>query len=101
LILGVDTIGNYATIGNKIIRKEIATMTKKGQDLRATNIRGIPGEVYRMLRVEAAWQEISINQLIINILTKDSKEVRRKRESEVINGSNLRKHLGGNSAGAE
>ena len=55
-------------------------MTKKGQDLRATNIRGIPGEVYRMLRVEAAWQEISINQLIVNILTKEAKRLEKKRK---------------------
>ena len=53
---------------------------KESQDLRATHIRGIPGEVYRMLRVEAAWQEISINQLIVNILTKEAKRLEKKRK---------------------
>jgi predicted HicB family RNase H-like nuclease len=52
---------------------------KKGsQDLRATHIRGIPGEVYRQLRIEAASQEISINQLVVDILTKEAKKLQKK-----------------------
>jgi len=53
-------------------------MTAKGQDLRATNIRGIPAEVYKTLRVEAAKQEISINQLLVNILIKEAKRLDKK-----------------------
>ena len=53
-------------------------MTKK-LDLRTTNIRGIPGKAYKTLRVEAAMQEISINQLIVNILTKEAKRLEKKR----------------------
>ena len=52
---------------------------KKGsRNLRATHIRGIPGEVYRQLRIEAASQEISINQLVVNILTKEAKRLEKK-----------------------
>jgi hypothetical protein len=51
---------------------------KGGQDLRATHIRGIPGEAYRQLRIEAASQEISINQLIVNILTREAKRLEKK-----------------------
>jgi predicted HicB family RNase H-like nuclease len=47
-------------------------------DLRTTNIRGIPGKAYKTLRVEAAMQEISINQLIVNILVKESKRIEKK-----------------------
>ena len=52
-------------------------MTKK-LDLRTTNIRGIPGAVYKTLRVEAAKQEISINQIIVNILTKEAQRLEKK-----------------------
>jgi predicted HicB family RNase H-like nuclease len=51
---------------------------KNAADKRATSIRGIPGEVYKALRIEAAKQEISINQLIVNILTKEAKRLEKK-----------------------
>jgi predicted HicB family RNase H-like nuclease len=51
---------------------------KNAADKRATSIRGIPSEVYKALRIEAAKQEISINQLIVNILTKEAKRLEKK-----------------------
>ena len=51
---------------------------KDDQDLRVTNIRGIPGVHYRVLKIEAARQEISLNQLIVNILTKEAKRLEKK-----------------------
>lgn len=51
---------------------------KEDQDLRVTNIRGIPGVYYKVLRIEAARQEISLNQLIVNILTKEAKRLEKK-----------------------
>lgn len=53
-------------------------MVKGEPDLRTTNIRGIPGAAYKTLRIEAAKQEISINQLIVNILTKEAKRLEKK-----------------------
>jgi predicted HicB family RNase H-like nuclease len=58
--------------GDKVPKK------KGSQDLRATHIRGIPGEVYRQLRIEAASQEISINQLVVDILTREAKKLAKK-----------------------
>ena len=51
---------------------------KDDQDLRVTNIRGIPGVHYKVLKIEAARQEISLNQLIVNILTKEAKKLAKK-----------------------
>jgi len=51
---------------------------KERQDLRVTNIRGIPGVHYKVLKIEAARQEISLNQLIVNILTKEAKRLEKK-----------------------
>ena len=48
---------------------------KDDQDLRVTNIRGIPGVHYKVLKIEAARQEISLNQLVINILVKEAKRL--------------------------
>jgi predicted HicB family RNase H-like nuclease len=44
-----------------------------------TTVRKLPKDVHKILRVEAAWQEISINQLIVNILTKEAKRLEKKR----------------------
>ena len=49
-----------------------------GKELRATSIRGIPAQAYKTLRVEAARQEISINQLIVNILTKEARRIQKR-----------------------
>ena len=54
---------------------------KDDQDLRVTNIRGIPGVHYKVLKIEAARQEISLNQLVINILVKEAKRLE-KRDSK-------------------
>jgi predicted HicB family RNase H-like nuclease len=51
---------------------------KDDQDLRVTNIRGIPGVHYKVLKIEAARQEISLNQLVVNILTKEAKRLEKK-----------------------
>jgi predicted HicB family RNase H-like nuclease len=43
-----------------------------------TTLRGIPKDVHRTLRIEAAKQHISVNQLILNILTKEAKKLEKK-----------------------
>jgi predicted HicB family RNase H-like nuclease len=43
-----------------------------------TTLRGIPKDVHRTLRIKAAKQHISVNQLILNILTKEAKKLEKK-----------------------
>ena len=46
------------------------------------SVRNISDEAYKMLRVEAAWNEKSINQLIVQILEERAEKIKKQRGSE-------------------